>query len=635
MAIDQFALIQGARQAEADNMARARFDVEQAARQDALAQNRQAWDLAYPQAQMNAEQNMAQTAALQKSAVDSMNALMQSRAAAMGHQAPAQTGVDTTAQMMQKLRAGEQSLAQPFNALGNQSLDTTQRPFDALAGQGVVPTQQPQQGVVPAQQAGPTDLQRVQGVPNTPAALVAQIQNPGTDPRVAAGAQAFQQSMGQTLNQYRPGNSALVDALTMRANLDAQAGLAQKYFGNDRVAAAMAANTGVGTALTAPEEQQRARNIAALNLQAPGALESLGATRDMNGTYINYNGMVFGSDADFKTYMVNRAMAGANGAVDSLKTEAAAGKANLDLNVMRNLADIMIANAQAPNIEFHRGVNGNYIAVPKMGATPEQVAQGNAVAAQVNEAAAAAATTTPAKTPATAPGETVTQPVAAAGPSGYAVPFPNTPSGVLSNKSAPFIPDSWLTPTGLDTSTMRPAALNDPGTWGTFSAPLAVLTGDSVGNPFRTGGPLTAVDALPGGLPLRLAAEAAWPDADPTAAIPTSNGAKINALMNQLRGADLSAITNLNSAARANYAAQAEQLRTQIAAEQVKARAKQQAVYDSAQRLQAGARANPGSRVTFELGRLPREVAENPYLRQFQAALQEGLAPSAPSVVLK
>ena len=404
MAIDQFALIQGARQAEADNMARARFDVEQAARQDALARGRQAWDLAYPQAQMNAEQNMAQTAALQKSAVDSMNALMQSRAAAMGYQAPAQTGVDATAQMMQQLRAGEQSLAQPFNALGNQSLDTTQRPFDALAGQGVVPTQQYQQGVVPTQQASPTDLQRVQGVPNTPAALVAQIQNPGTDPRVAAGAQAFQQSMGQTLNQYRPGNSALVDALTMRANLDAQAGLAQKYFGNDRVAAAMAANTGVGTALTAPEEQQRARNIAALNLQAPGALESLGATRDMNGTYINYNGMVFGSDADFKTYMVNRAMAGANGAVDSLKTEAAAGKANLDLNVMRNLADIMIANAQVPNIEFHRGVNGNYIAVPKVGATPEQVAQGNAVAAQVNEAAAAAAaTTTPAKTPATAP----------------------------------------------------------------------------------------------------------------------------------------------------------------------------------------------------------------------------------------
>ena len=403
MAIDQFALIQGARQAEADNMARARFDVEQAARQDALARDRQAWDLAYPQAQMNAEQNMAQTAALQKAAVDSMNALMQSRAAAMGYQAPAQTGVDATAQMMQQLRAGGQSLAQPFNALGNQSLDTTQQPFDALAGQGVAPTQQYQQGVVPTQQASPTDLQRVQGVPNTPAALVAQIQNPGTDPRVAAGAQAFQQSMGQTLNQYRPGNSALVDALTMRANLDAQAGLAQKYFGNDRVAAAMAANTGVGTALTAPEEQQRARNIASLNLQAPGALESLGATRDMNGTYINYNGMVFGSDADFKTYMVNRAMAGANGAVDSLKTEAAAGKANLDLNVMRNLADIMIANAQVPNIEFHRGVNGNYIAVPKVGATPEQVAQGNAVAAQVNEAAAAAATTTPAKTPATAP----------------------------------------------------------------------------------------------------------------------------------------------------------------------------------------------------------------------------------------
>ena len=405
MAIDQFALIQGARQAEADNMARARFDVEQAARQNALAQNRQTWDLAYPQAQMNAEQNMAQTAALQKSAVDSMNALMQSRAAATGYQAPAQTGVDATAQMMQQLRAGGQSLAQPFNALGNQTLDTTQRPFDALAGQGVVPTQQYQQGVVPAQQARPTDLQRVQGVPNTPAALVAQIQNPGTDPRVAAGAQAFQQSMGQTLNQYRPGNSALVDALTMRANLDAQAGLAQKYFGNDRVTAAMAANTGVGTALTAPEEQQRARNIAALNLQAPGALESLGATRDMNGTYINYNGMVFGSDADFKTYMVNRAMAGANGAVDSLKTEAAAGKANLDLNVMRNLADIMIANAQVPNIEFHRGVNGNYIAVPKVGATPEQVAQGNAVAAQVNEAAAAAAATnvTPAAEPTTAP----------------------------------------------------------------------------------------------------------------------------------------------------------------------------------------------------------------------------------------
>ena len=107
MAIDQFALIQGARQAEADNMARARFDVEQAARQDALARGRQEWDLAYPQAQMNAEQNMAQTAALQKSAVDSMNALMQSRAAAMGYQAPVQTGVDTTAQMMQKLRAGE------------------------------------------------------------------------------------------------------------------------------------------------------------------------------------------------------------------------------------------------------------------------------------------------------------------------------------------------------------------------------------------------------------------------------------------------------------------------------------------------------------------------------------------------
>lgn len=405
MAIDQFALIQGARQAEADNMARARFDVEQAIRQDALARGRQAWDLAYPQAQMSAEQNMAQTAALQKAAVDSMNALAQSRAAAMGQQGPVQTGVDTTAQMMQKLRAGGQSLAQPFNALGNQSLDTTQQPFDALAGQSVVPTQQYQQGVVPTQQAGPTDLQRVQGVPNTPAALVAQIQNPGTDPRVAAGAQAFQQSMGQTLNQYRPGNSALVDALTMRANLDAQAGLAQKYFGNDRVAAAMAANTGVGTALTAPEEQQRARNIASLNLQAPGALESLGATRDMNGTYINYNGMVFGSDADFKTYMVNRAMAGANGAVDSLKTEAAAGKANLDLNVMRNLADIMIANAQVPNIEFHRGVNGNYIAVPKVGATPEQVAQGNAVAAQVNEAAAAAAATnvTPAAEPTTAP----------------------------------------------------------------------------------------------------------------------------------------------------------------------------------------------------------------------------------------
>ena len=412
MAIDQFALIQGARQAEADNMARARFDVEQADRQNRLAQNRQEWDLRYPQAQMEAEQNMARMAAEQKAAVDSMNALMQSRTAAMGYQAPAQTGVDATAQMMQQLRAGGQSLAQPFNALGNQSLDTTQQPFDALAGQGVAPTQQYQQGVAPTQQARPTDLQRVQGVPNTPAALVAQIQNPGTDPRVAAGAQAFQQSMGQTLNQYRPGNSVLVDALTMRANLDAQAGLAKKYFGNDRVAAAMAANTGVGTALTAPEEQQRARNIAALNLQAPGALESLGATRDMNGTYINYNGMVFGSDADFKTYMVNRAMAGANGAVDSLKTEAAAGKSNLDLNVMRNLADIMIANAQLQNIEFHRGVNGNYIAVPKAGATPEQVAQGNAVAAQVNEAAAAAATTTPAKTPAAAPGETVTQPVA-------------------------------------------------------------------------------------------------------------------------------------------------------------------------------------------------------------------------------
>ena len=63
MAIDQFALIQGARQAEADNMARARFDVEQATRQNALAQNRQTWDLAYPQAQMSAEQNMARMAA--------------------------------------------------------------------------------------------------------------------------------------------------------------------------------------------------------------------------------------------------------------------------------------------------------------------------------------------------------------------------------------------------------------------------------------------------------------------------------------------------------------------------------------------------------------------------------------------
>jgi len=648
MAIDQFALIQGARQAEADNMARARFDVEQATRQDALAQGRQDWDLKYPQAQMEAEQNMVRMAAEQKSALATMDALMLSRRAG---QAGVPSGADATAQLMQQLQAsgqtqgppfdalaGQQSTNpayQPFDALQNQSLNPAYQSFDALAGQGVAQTQQ---GVAQTQQpysAAMSDLQRVQAVPTQGQVLMSQLQAPGTDPRVAAGAQAFQQSIGQTFDQYKPGGSALVDALTMRANLDGQKALAQKYFGNDRVAAAIAANTGVGTALTAPEEQQRARNIASLNLQAPGALESLGATRDLNGTYVNYNGMVFGSDADFKTYMVNRAMAGANGAIDSLATEGKAAKTNLDLNIMRNIADIMIANASVANIEFHRGVNGNYIAVPKTGATPEQVAQGSAVANKVNTDAAAAAAAAAATTPAQPPGAAAAQPGAAAGPSGYAVPFPNTPFGVLSNKSAPFIPDSWLTPTGLDTSTMRPAALNDPGTWGTFSAPLAVLTGDSVGNPFRTGGPLTAVDALPGGLPLRLAAEAAWPDADPTAAITTSNGAKTNALMNQLRVADLSANTNLNSAARANYAAQAEQLRTQIAAEQVKARAEQQAVYDFAQRLQAGARANPGSRVMFEPGRLPREVAENPYLRQLQAALQEGLAPSAPSVILK
>ena len=69
MAIDQFALIQGARQAEMDNMARAKFDVEQAQRVDNLAQNRQTWDLLYPQAQMNAEQNMAELAAKQKAAM--------------------------------------------------------------------------------------------------------------------------------------------------------------------------------------------------------------------------------------------------------------------------------------------------------------------------------------------------------------------------------------------------------------------------------------------------------------------------------------------------------------------------------------------------------------------------------------
>ena len=428
MAIDQFALIQGARQAEMDNMARAKFDVEQAQRVGNLAQNRQTWDLLYPQAQMNAEQNMAELAAKQKAAVTSADAIANSRNASAqygvqdptqyGVQDPTQYGVQPQAgvaasQMMQQIQGGGQSFGQPFNALQNQSLDPNAQRFDALAGvtQDVAQTQQYPQGVAQTQQypQGLTDLQRVQAVPTQGAALMQQIQAPGSDPRVAAGAQAFQQSMGQALDQYRPGGSALVDALTMRENLAAQSGIAQKFFGNDRVAAAMAANTGFGSALTAPEEQQRARNIASMNLQAPGALESLGATRDMNGTYINYNGMTFGSDADFKTYLSNRAMAGANGAIDSLKTEGAGAKANLDLNIMRNVADIMIANAQVPNIEFHRGVNGNYIAVPKMGATPEQVAQGNAVAAQVNAASAEAAAKV---TPAAEPGETVTQPVA-------------------------------------------------------------------------------------------------------------------------------------------------------------------------------------------------------------------------------
>ena len=443
MAIDQFALIQGARQAEMDNMARAKFDVEQAQRVGNLAQNRQTWDLLYPQAQMNAEQNMAELAAKQKAAVTSADAIANSRNASAqygvqdptqyGVQDPTQYGVQPQAgvaasQMMQQIQGGGQSFGQPFNALQNQSLDPNAQRFDALAGvtqdvaqtqqypqgvaqtqqlpQGVAQTQQYPQGVAQTQQypQGLTDLQRVQAVPTQGAALMQQIQAPGSDPRVAAGAQAFQQSMGQALDQYRPGGSALVDALTMRENLAAQSGIAQKFFGNDRVAAAMAANTGFGSALTAPEEQQRARNIASMNLQAPGALESLGATRDMNGTYINYNGMTFGSDADFKTYLSNRAMAGANGAIDSLKTEGAGAKANLDLNIMRNVADIMIANAQVPNIEFHRGVNGNYIAVPKMGATPEQVAQGNAVAAQVNAASAeAAAKVTPAAEPEPAP----------------------------------------------------------------------------------------------------------------------------------------------------------------------------------------------------------------------------------------
>lgn len=425
MAIDQFALIQGARQAEADNMARARFDVEQATRQDALARGRQVWDLQYPQAQMEAEQNMARMAAEQKSALATMDALMLSRQAG---QAGVPSGADATAQLMQQLQAsgqtqgppfdalaGQQSTNpayQPFDALQNQSLNPAYQSFDALAGQGVAQTQQ---GVAQTQQpysAAMSDLQRVQAVPTQGQVLMSQLQAPGTDPRVAAGAQAFQQSIGQTFDQYKPGGSALVDALTMRANLDGQKALAQKYFGNDRVAAAIAANTGVGTALTAPEEQQRARNIASLNLQAPGALESLGATRDLNGTYVNYNGMVFGSDADFKTYMVNRAMAGANGAIDSLATEGKAAKTNLDLNIMRNVADIMIANASVANIEFHRGVNGNYIAVPKTGATPEQVAQGNAVANKVNTDAAAAAAAAAATTPAATPGETVTQPVA-------------------------------------------------------------------------------------------------------------------------------------------------------------------------------------------------------------------------------
>ena len=660
MAIDQFALIQGARQAEADNMARARFDVEQAQRVGNLAQNRQTWDLLYPQAQMNAEQNMAELAAKQKAAVTSADAIANSRnaSAQYGVQDPTQYGVQPQAgvaasQMMQQIQGGGQSFGQPFNALQNQSLDPNAQRFDALAGvtqdvaqtqqypqgvaqtqqlpQGVAQTQQYPQGVAQTQQypQGLTDLQRVQAVPTQGAALMQQIQAPGSDPRVAAGAQAFQQSMGQALDQYRPGGSALVDALTMRENLAAQSGIAQKFFGNDRVAAAMAANTGFGSALTAPEEQQRARNIASMNLQAPGALESLGATRDMNGTYINYNGMTFGSDADFKTYLSNRAMAGANGAIDSLKTEGAGAKANLDLNIMRNVADIMIANAQVPNIEFHRGVNGNYIAVPKVGATPEQVAQGNAVAAQVNEAAAAA-TTTPA-----APAGTAAPAAPAGTAGGYAVPFANTPAGFMSNKSAPFLPDSWLTPTGLDSGTMRPISMMDPGTWGSFSAPLATLTGDNVGNPFRAGGPLTPVDALPGGLPLRTLAAAAWPEEAPVAAIPSSNGGKINAMMNRLRAADFDSISTLNANARANYAASAEQLRTEIAAEQVKARQEQQQVYDYGRRLQAAADANPGSRVLYPAGVLPPEVLGNPYLRQLSATLQKGLPSTAPTVLVK
>ena len=266
MAIDQFALIQGARQAEADNMARARFDVEQATRQNALAQNRQTWDLAYPQAQMSAEQNMARMAAEQKSALATMDALMLSRQAG---QAGVPSGADATAQLMQQLQAsgqtqgppfdalaGQQSTNpayQPFDALQNQSLNPAYQSFDALAGQGVAQTQQGVAQTQPPYSAAMSDLQRVQAVPTQGQVLMSQLQAPGTDPRVAAGAQAFQQSIGQTFDQYKPGGSALVDALTMRANLDGQKALAQKYFGNDRVAAAIAANTGVGTALTAPE----------------------------------------------------------------------------------------------------------------------------------------------------------------------------------------------------------------------------------------------------------------------------------------------------------------------------------------------------------------------------------------------
>ena len=610
--LNSMEFLKGALLADQQNRLDQMHSMDLATKRQAYERNQATFDLYYPQAQMESESNIANMAAKQQAQL----AKAQAAVAAMG------AGANPSWQ--QQVQQFQQGAAQQipggytysgsedptFNGPREPLADWQQRILQGAGVQRSDPlTQAVQQGrpttnltQAPASVIGavpgvdvPYTAGQTQYYANAGAGVADLAQPQGTDPRVQASADAYRNSFAQSFGQYNPANPNLASAQTLLAQMDAQRNFAAGNFKGDSVAAAAAANTGFGTDITGQEQAMRARRIANLDLSNDATLGQLGAVRDQNGGAVHYKGMLFPSEAAFKSFLIQGITP--DGAIAQRVGADAAQQHSIDVRIKRELAQMYAQNARAENGIYEINPYSGLVSfIGQTGATPQQIAAGEAGAAEINSKVEAS-------TPAATTAATGEQKTSEATSGGYQIPYSSVRDSTLQGR----FPDGYdyLGRGGLSVGgemdnrllgKINPSALEVARQFVTNVGPKSGVSQDSL-----------------------LAAS-----------IPTSNGGKTQELMQQLR--DLTPTFGSDDPV---LRSRLEGIRAELNANLRQSAGEQQLVLQLARKLEAAQQANPNYRVQFRAGAYPAEVVNNPALRQSAAYTFRYVDPNAPIMFIE